>query len=110
MEEAMEGTWLSKPKSPSLDDLVALKAEMSGQMFDCVMRFIRQRCGVKTEGVTRAHVRAAFHDFGYEYELSNFTSVDEKEVEVDGKKVKKTVTSHGDVLVVKDPIDRRDHS
>lgn len=87
MMEAMEGTWLSKPKSPSLDDLISLKAEMSGQMYDCVMRFIRQKCGVKTE-VTRAEVKAAFDDFGFEYELRDFTSVDEKEVEgKDGKKV-----------------------
>ena len=32
-------------------------------------------------------------------------TVYEKEIEVDGKKTKKTVISHGDVLVVKDPID-----
>jgi hypothetical protein len=84
-------------------------------MYDSLVKFIRDKTGAKTE-VTRKEVLAAFEEFAFEYETGTFTSVDEKEIEIetkelgsDGKKikkkVKKTVTSHGTWLRVKDPLD-----
>ena len=104
VKEALEGTWLSPPKALSIEDMVALRAETSGAMYDAVMKFIRDKTGAKTEA-TRKEVKAAFDDFKFEYETGKFTSVDDKEVEVDGKKVIKRVTTHGFYLRVTDPLE-----
>ena len=80
IKEALEGTWLSPPKALNLEDLIALRAEMSGAMYDAIVSFIRKKTGAKTEA-TRKEVKAAFDDFAFEYETGTFTSVDDKEVE-----------------------------
>ena len=104
IKEALEGTWLSPPKPLNLEDLIALRAEMSGAMYDAIVSFIRRKTGVKTEA-TRKEVKAAFDEFKFEYETGNFTSVDDKEVEdKEGKKSIKRVTTHGYYLRVKDPL------
>jgi hypothetical protein len=104
VKDALEGTWLSPPKTLSLEDLIALRAETSGAMYDAVVKFIREKTGANTEA-TRKEVKAAFDDFKFEYETGMFTSVDDKEVEdKDGKKVMKRITTHGYYLRVKDAL------
>jgi len=102
MQHCLEKTWLSPPRELTLDDCLSLKKEMSGAMYDSITAFIREKTGAKV--VARKEVLQAFDDFAFEYETGSFTSVDEKEVEVKGKKVKKKVTSHGSWLRVKDPM------
>ena len=62
--EALEGTWLSPPKALNLEDLIALRAELSGAMYDAIVSFVRRKTGVKTEA-TRAEVKAAFDEFKF---------------------------------------------
>eukprot|EP00966_Prymnesium_polylepis_P045928 1063049-Prymnesium_polylepis.1 len=78
MQEALEGTWLSPPKKLNLEQLISLRAEMSGSMYDSILSFIRRKTGIKTEA-TRKEVKDAFEDFKFEYETGKFTSVDDKE-------------------------------
>jgi hypothetical protein len=103
MTAALEGTWLSPPKKLDLEACISLRAEMSGAMYDAVLSFIRRKTGVQTEP-TRKEVKTAFDEFKFEYETGHFTSVDDKETEVGGKKVIKRVTKHGYYLRVKDPL------
>ena len=114
MTEALDNTTFSKPKSPSLHDLVALKNETTGVMYKNIVGFVKDKCGVKfDQGLSEAHVRAAFDDFKFEYDLFHFSEVETKEKETEVteggvrkkiiKEIKKTV--RGDVLVVKDPVD-----
>ena len=84
VRKALQGTWLSPPKPIDLEAQIALRSEMSGAMYDAVLSFIRRKTGIKAEG-TRKEVKAAFDDFKFEYETGKFTSVDDKEVEVDGR-------------------------
>ena len=114
VKKSLDGTWLSPPKSPSLHDLVALKNETTGVMYKNIVGFVKDKCGVKfDQGLSEAHVRAAFDDFKFEYDLFHFSEVETKEKETEVteggvrkkiiKEIKKTV--RGDVLVVKDPVD-----
>ena len=103
IKQCLETTWLSPPKALKLEDCIALKKEMSGAMYDEVIAFIREKTGAKT--TPRNEVLKACAESTFEFETGSFTSVDEKEVEVGGKKIMKKVTSHGTYLRVKDPLD-----
>ena len=77
---------------------------MSGATYEAVLKFIKDKTGIKTEA-TKAEVKAAFDDFSFEYEQGKFTSVDDKEVvSKDGVKSTKRVTTHGYYMRVKDPL------
>jgi hypothetical protein len=105
IQQCLEKTWLSPPKKLALEDLLELRKELSGAMYEQILSFIRKKTGLQTE-VPRSAVRQAFDEGAFEYETGSFTSVDEKEVELKGGgKVMKKVTSHGTFLRVKDPID-----
>ena len=43
--KALHNTWLQPPKIIELNDLLSLRAEMSGAMYDAVTRFIRRKTG-----------------------------------------------------------------
>jgi hypothetical protein len=104
IKECIESTWLSPPKTLKLEDLVSLRREVSGAMYESLIKFIRDKTGAKTEA-TKKELKEAFDGFSFPYETCSFTSVDEKEIEVNGKKVKKKVTSHGTWLRVKDAVE-----
>ena len=68
VQEALEGTWLSPPKKLNLEQLISLRAEMSGAIFDSLLSFIRRKTGIKTDATRKGvklKVKGAFEDFKF---------------------------------------------